>query len=60
MNKTCPYEYSWRAFGQWYQNVYQLMKQIPYDKKETVYNKLTILQEGKKTCDKKYQIMNIH
>jgi hypothetical protein len=52
-NKTCPYEYSWRAFGSWYQNVYQLMKQIPYNNHETVYDKLTILQGGKKTCDKK-------
>ena len=52
MNKICPYEYSWRAFGKWYQNVYQLMKQIPYNEKENVYDKLTILQGGKKTCNK--------
>jgi hypothetical protein len=29
------------------------MKQIPYNNQETVYDKLTILQGGKKTCDKK-------
>jgi len=52
MNKVCPYEYSWRAFGKWYQNVYQLMKQIPYNKNDSVYDKLTILQGGKKTCNK--------
>ena len=55
-NKICPYEYSWRAFGKWYQNVYQLMKQIPYNNDETVFDKLTILQEGKKTCHKKIPI----
>jgi hypothetical protein len=52
-NKVCPYEYSWRAYGQWYQNVFQLMKNIPFDNKQTVFDKLTILQGGKKTCDKK-------
>ena len=51
--KICPYEYSWRAFGKWYQNVFQLMKNIPFNKKESVYDKLTILQGGKKTCNKK-------
>jgi uncharacterized protein with NAD-binding domain and iron-sulfur cluster len=33
-DKTCPYEYSWRAYGKWYQNVYNIMKRIPYDKKK--------------------------
>ena len=27
-NKICPYEYSWRAYGKWYQNVYDIMKRI--------------------------------
>ena len=51
--KICPYEYSWRAYGQWYQNVYNLMKRIPFSHKETVYDKLVVLNGGKKTCDKK-------
>lgn len=51
-DKICPYEYSWRAYGKWYQNVYNIMKRIPYDKKKTVFDKLTPLQGGKKTCSK--------
>ena len=27
-NKICTYEYSWRAYGKWYQNVYNIMKRI--------------------------------
>lgn len=50
-NQTCPYEYSWRAYGQWYQNVYNIMKRIPFEG-GTVYNKLTQLQGGVKTCSK--------
>jgi UDP-galactopyranose mutase len=52
-NKICPYEYSWRAYGQWYQNVYNIMKRIPFNDKETVFDKLVILQGGEKTCSKK-------
>lgn len=51
-NVTCPYEYSWRAYGKWYHNVYDIMKRIPFEK-GTVFDKLIILQEGKKTCSKK-------
>jgi uncharacterized protein with NAD-binding domain and iron-sulfur cluster len=39
-DKTCPYEYSWRAYGKWYQNVYNIMKRISYDEKKTVYDKI--------------------
>jgi hypothetical protein len=51
-NKICPYEYSWRAYGQWYQNVYNIMKRIPFNDKESVFNKLVTLQGGEKTCSK--------
>ena len=44
VNKICPYEYSWRAYGRWYQNVYNIMKRIPYNDEETVYDKLVVLQ----------------
>ena len=27
-NVMCPYEYSWRAYGKWYHNVYDIMKRI--------------------------------
>jgi predicted NAD/FAD-binding protein len=52
-NKVCPYEYSWRAYGRGYQNVYNIMKRIPVNDKETVYDTLVILEGGKLTCDKK-------
>lgn len=51
-NKICPIEYSWRAYGKWYQNVFHIMKQIPFEN-ETVYEQLIILEGGDKTCDKK-------
>jgi uncharacterized protein with NAD-binding domain and iron-sulfur cluster len=44
--KICPYEYSWRAYGNWYQNVYDIMKRIPFNNKEMVYDKLTVIQTG--------------
>lgn len=52
-NKICPYEYSWRAYGKWYQNVYNIMKRIPYTESTSVYDKLVTLQGGPKTCNKK-------
>lgn len=52
-NKICPYEYSWRAYGQWYQNVYDIMKRIPFSNEESVYDKLVVFQGGEKTCEKK-------
>ena len=51
--QICPYEYSWRAYGKWYQNVYNIMKRIPFNEKENVYDKLVVLQGGEKTCNKK-------
>jgi len=56
INKTCPYEYSWRAYGKWYQNVYNIMKRIKINNKETVYDTLIELQGGEKTCNKKIPI----
>jgi len=50
--KVCPIEYSWRAYGRWYQNVYDIMKKIPFNNKEYVYDQLTELEGGKKTCNK--------
>ena len=52
-NKICPYEYSWRAYGKWYQNVYDIMKRIPFNNEKSVFDKLVILQGGEKTCHKK-------
>lgn len=54
--KICPIEYSWRAYGKWYQNVFHIMKQIPFDNHHTVFNKLVELQGGEKTCNKKTPI----
>ena len=48
--KICPYEYSWRAYGQWYQNLYHVMKQIPFDEKTTVFDNLVVLNGGRQTC----------
>jgi hypothetical protein len=50
--KICPYEHSWRAYGRWYQNVYDLMKRIPFNNNETVFDKLVVLNGGEKTCNK--------
>ena len=52
-DKICPIEYSWRAYGKWYQNVYNVMKEIKINYKETVYDNLVELQGGVKTCNKK-------
>ena len=52
-NKICPYEYSWRGFGPYYQNVYNITKRILYNDKESVFDKLILLNNGKKTCNKK-------
>jgi hypothetical protein len=51
--KICSYEHSWRAYGKWYQNVHDLMKKIPFNKNETVFDKLVELNGGEETCDKK-------
>jgi hypothetical protein len=34
-----PSEYSWHGFGPWYHNVFDLMKQIPFDETGSVYDK---------------------
>lgn len=34
-----PTEYSWHGFGPWYHNVFDIMKQIPFDKTGSVYDK---------------------
>jgi thioredoxin reductase len=36
-DKNMPSEYSWRGFGPWYHNTYDVMKEIPIDNK-TVYD----------------------
>lgn len=53
-NKICPYEYSWRAYASFYYNVYNIMKQIPYDGNLSVYDKLLDIEEKKVTCNKNY------
>lgn len=47
----CPIEYSWRAFGRWYQNVFNIMKQLRFDDNNSVYDLLIPLGEGQKMCD---------
>src|SRR3954453_23751217 len=34
-----PTEYSWHGMGPWYHNVFDLMKQIPFDETGSVYEK---------------------
>lgn len=34
-----PSEYSWHGIGPWYHNVFDIMKQIPFDKTGSVYDK---------------------
>ena len=36
-----PSEYSWRGYGPWYHNVFNIMKKIPTDNGETVYDNLS-------------------
>lgn len=38
-DKNTPSEYSWHGFGPWYQNVYDVMKQIPFDDNSSVYER---------------------
>ncbi len=33
-----PSEYSWRGFGPWYHNTFEVMKNIPVDKNNSVYD----------------------
>lgn len=39
-NQFTPSEYSWHGFGPWYHNVFDLMKQIPFDQNGSVYDKV--------------------
>jgi hypothetical protein len=34
-----PTEYSWHGMGPWYHNVFDLLKQIPFDEKGSVYDR---------------------
>lgn len=34
-----PIEYSWHGIGPWYHNVFDVMKQIPFDEQGSVYDK---------------------
>jgi hypothetical protein len=34
-----PSEYSWHGFGPWYDNVFDLLKQIPFDASSSIYEK---------------------
>lgn len=34
-----PSEYSWHGFGPWYHNVFDLMRQIPFDENGSVYDR---------------------
>ena len=57
-DKLCPYEYSWRAYGRWYQNVYDIMKRIPFNDpndslSNSVFGNVIELKGGKETCFKK-------
>lgn len=38
-HENMPSEYSWHGFGPWYHNVYDIMRQIPFDETGSVYEK---------------------
>ena len=38
-NQYTPSEYSWHGFGPWYHNVFDLMKQIPFDEMGSMYDR---------------------
>lgn len=38
-DKSMPSEYSWHGLGPWYHNVFDIMKQIPFDEEGSVYDK---------------------
>lgn len=40
INKTnMPTEYSWHGFGPWYHNTFDVMKEIPFNQKGSIYDK---------------------
>lgn len=38
-DRGMPSEYSWHGMGPWYHNVFDIMKQIPFDESGSVYDK---------------------
>ncbi len=38
-SRDMPTEYSWHGMGPWYHNVFDVMKEIPYDERDSVYDK---------------------
>jgi uncharacterized protein with NAD-binding domain and iron-sulfur cluster len=38
-DKNMPSEYSWHGMGPWYHNVFDLMKQIPFDETGSMYDR---------------------
>lgn len=40
-DNNIPSEYSWRGFGPWYHNTYDIMKQIPTENKQSIYDCLS-------------------
>ncbi|HUS08925.1 MAG TPA: NAD(P)-binding protein, partial [Pyrinomonadaceae bacterium] len=38
-DQKMPSEYSWHGIGPWYHNVFDLMKQIPFDASGSFYDK---------------------
>lgn len=38
-DRNMPSEYSWHGMGPWYHNVYDLMRQIPFDEHGSVYDR---------------------
>lgn len=39
INSGMPSEYSWHGLGPWYHNVFDVLKQIPFDEKHSLYEK---------------------
>ena len=37
-DQQMPWEYSWHGMGPWYHNVFDLMRQIPFDADGSVYD----------------------
>ena len=38
-DRNMPSEYSWHGLGPWYHNVFDLMRQIPFDESGSVYDR---------------------
>lgn len=56
-DKICPEEYSWRAFGLYYHNIFNILKKIPI-KNGTVFDNLTKLinTDDISNCNKNNQL----